>query len=68
MEYIVSTNLREDGTLEIYHGDELMCAIGKCHGDERMDEDFVEDVLYGLGYQWNEDGTLTKLYDNCSDE
>lgn len=64
MEHIISTNLREDGVLEIYHGDELMC----CIGDGRQDEDFVEDILYGLSYQWNEDGTITKLYDNCSDE
>lgn len=63
MEEIISTNLREDGVLEIYHGDELMC----CVGDGRQDEDFVEDILYGLGYQWNEDGTITKLYDNCND-
>ena len=60
MEHIISTNLREDGVLEIYHGDELMYTVG----DGRTDEDFVEDILYGLGYQWNEDGTITKLYDN----
>ena len=63
MKQIISRNLREDGVLEIYHGDELMCTVS----DGRTDEDFVEDVLYGLGYQWNEDGTITKLYDNCSD-
>ena len=31
------------------------------------DEDFVEDILFGMGYQWNEDGTITQLYDNCND-
>lgn len=64
MEYIISTNLREDGFLEIYYGGKLICTV--CDG--KTDEDFIEDVLYGLGYQWNEDGTITQLYDNCSDE
>ena len=63
-EHIISTNLREDGVLEIYHGNELMCTVG----DGRTDEDFIEDILYGLGYQWNEDGTITKLYNNCDDD
>lgn len=56
----IITNLREDGVLEIYHGDKLMCTIG----DGRTDEEFVEDVLYCLGYQWSQDGTITKLHAN----
>ena len=63
MKNYISTNLRDDGVLEIYHGDELMCTIE----DGRADEDFVEDVLYRMGYQWNEDGTITQLCDNCGD-
>lgn len=56
---VISTNSREDGTLEIYHGDELMC----CVEDGKQDKDFVEDILYGLGYEWNEDGTITQLHE-----
>lgn len=56
-ELVINTNLREDGVLEIYHGNQLLC----CVSDGRNDEDFVEDVLYGLGYQWNQDGTITPL-------
>ena len=63
VENIISTNLREDRTLEIYYGNELMCTIE----DGREDEDFVEDILFGMGYQWNEDGTITQLYNNCDD-
>lgn len=63
MEDIISTNLREDGVLEIHCGDELLCTIQ----DGKDEEDFVEDILYGMGYYWNEDGTITQLHDNCSD-
>lgn len=63
MEDIISTNLREDGVLEIHCGDELLCTIQ----DGKDEEDFVEDILYGMGYCWNEDGTITQLHDNCSD-
>lgn len=55
--FIISTNLTEDGVLEIYHGNKLLCSVS----DGRDDEDFVEDILYGLGYQWNQDGTITQL-------
>jgi hypothetical protein len=56
-EYVINTNLRENGVLEIYHGNKLLC----CVGDGTNDETFVENILYGLGYQWNEDGTITRL-------
>ena len=53
-EGVVSTNLREDGTLEIFVGNAILATIE--NGKE--DEDFIEDVLYGMGYIWNEDGLL----------
>ena len=30
-------------------------------GKEVKAEDFIEDVLYGMGYKWNQDGTVTKI-------
>ena len=57
MEGVVSTNLKEDGTLEIFVGDAILATVEK----GKNDDDFVEDVLYGMGYNWNEDGTITKI-------
>lgn len=51
----VSTNLRDDGTLEIFIGDRLLTEIS----DGREDEDFIKEILNDMGYVWNEDGTLT---------
>lgn len=59
-EGVVSTNLREDGTLEIFVGDAILATIE--NGKE--DENFIEDVLYGMGYIWNEDGTITAIEEN----
>ena len=52
----VNTNLREDGTLEIYVGNTLLATIE----NGRKDEKFVEDVLDGMGYIWNQDGTISR--------
>ena len=54
MKEIVSTVLRTDGVLEIYVGNRLFVEVA----DGRSDEDFIEDVLYGMGYDWLEDGTI----------
>lgn len=59
-EGVVSTNLREDGTLEIFVGNAILATIE--NGKE--DEDFIEDVLYGMGYIWNEDGTIVAIEEN----
>ena len=56
MKNVISTNLREDGVLEIYYGDAILCEIE----DGKNDEDFIEDVLDGMGYVWNNDGSITK--------
>ena len=54
---VISTHLREvDGVLEIYHGNELLATVE----DGKNTESFVEDVLFGMGYNWNEDGTISK--------
>ena len=52
----VNTNLREDGTLEIYVGNTLLATIE----DGRKDEKFIEEVLDGMGYIWNKDGTISR--------
>jgi hypothetical protein len=54
---LISRNKKDNGNLEIYLGDYLLATIE--NGDD--DEKFVEDVLYGMGYVWNEDGTVIKL-------
>ena len=59
-EGVVSTNLREDGTLEIFVGNAILATIE--NGKE--DDDFIEDVLYGMGYIWNEDGTIAAIEEN----
>lgn len=52
----VNTNLREDGTLEIYVGNTLLATIE----NGRKDEKFIEDVLDDMGYIWNKDGTISR--------
>jgi hypothetical protein len=55
MKETISTHLRElDGVLEIYLGNRLFVEV---HGGKHT-EKFVEDVLYGMGYYWLEDGTI----------
>lgn len=54
MKEIVNTVLRTDGVLEIYVGNRLFVEVE----DGRSDKDFIEDVLYSMGYDWLEDGTI----------
>jgi hypothetical protein len=54
MKEIVNTVLRTDGVLEIYVGNRLFVEVE----DGRSDKDFIEDVLYDMGYDWLEDGTI----------
>ena len=54
MKEIVNTVLRTDGVLEIYVGNRLLVEVA----DGRSDEEFIEDVLYGMGYDWLSDGTI----------
>lgn len=56
MKEVINTNLRADGTLEIYIGNFLLAEIS----DGEQTEEFIEDILNGMGYIWNEDGTITK--------
>ena len=54
MKETVNTVLRIDGVLEIYVGNRLFVEVA----DGRSDEKFIEDVLYGMGYDWLPDGTI----------
>lgn len=55
---VINTHIRElDGVLEIYHGNELLATVE----DGKNTEKFVEYVLFGMGYNWNEDGTISKI-------
>ena len=53
----INTNIRKDGTLEIYLGQSLLAEIA----NGKDTEEFVEEILYDMGYIWNEDGTITDL-------
>jgi hypothetical protein len=55
MKKIISTNLREDGVLEIFIGNEILAEII----DGKQTEEFIEEILNGMGYKWNDDGTIT---------
>jgi hypothetical protein len=57
MKDVISTNMKDDGTLEIYIGSRLFVEVA----DGRDNEDFVNDVIYSLGYEWLEDGTIRPI-------
>ena len=52
----INTNIRPDGTLEIYLGDKILAEIS----DGTDNEEFIAEILYDMGYIWNEDGTITE--------
>ncbi len=57
MQGVVNTIVTAEGTLKIFVGNQLLATVE----DGRADEDFVEDILYGMGYRWNKDGTITPI-------
>lgn len=56
MKHIINTIITE-GDLKIFVGNQLLATVE----NGRADEDFVEDVLNGMGYRWNKDGTITPI-------
>ena len=50
----ISYYVTDDGTLKIFHGSKLLATVE----DGKAEEDFVDDILYGMGYIWYEDGTI----------
>ncbi len=61
MKETVNTVLRTDGVLEIYVGNRLFVEVE----DGRSDEDFIEDIINGMGYEWLSDGTIRKQTEEC---
>jgi hypothetical protein len=57
MKEVISTNMRADGTIAIYLGDHLLVEVE----DGKNTEEFISDVLYGMGYEWMLDGTIRPL-------
>lgn len=57
MDCPISTNVREDGTLEIYLRNRLLAEVS----DRTNDEEAIEDILCGMGYEWRPDGTITEI-------
>ena len=55
---MVSTNINARGELEIYLDNCLLATIT----DGEDTEEFIEDILYGMGYIWNKDGTVSKFW------
>ena len=54
MKEVINTVLREDNVLEIYLGNRLLVEVT----DGRKDEWFIEEILYAMGYEWLQDGTI----------
>lgn len=57
-EAVISTYLNEDGQLEIYYGAELISTISDVVEGQR--NKLIEDVLWHMGYVWNDDGTVSE--------
>lgn len=56
---IITYNLREnDNVLVIYLGNRILAEIT----DGESTEEFVDDILCGMGYVWNDDGTVSAIH------
>jgi hypothetical protein len=56
MKLTVNTHMGADGILKIYLGNRLFVEVA----DGRRDEDFVEEIINSMGYDWLPDGTIRK--------
>lgn len=57
----INTRITSDGTLQIFVGNRLLAELE----DGRCDEAFIEDVLVGMGYKWNDDGSIERSNENA---
>ena len=58
----INYNVDDNGVLHIYLGNRILSDVSDCGGmDDRHLLKLVSDTLYGLGYDWNEDGTISPL-------
>lgn len=61
----VSYSTNDNGKLSIFYGNEILTEISQCkhYTDEQL-ENIVDEVLSGMGYVWQPDGTLTEKEEN----
>jgi hypothetical protein len=52
---VVNYHVTDGGVLRIFVGNRLLATVE----DGKNSDIFVEDVLYGMGYRWNTDGTIS---------
>lgn len=58
---MISRHINPNGELEIYSDNRLLATVT----DGIDTDEFVEDILFGMGYIWNNDGSITK--DACKE-
>lgn len=65
----INYNVDDNGVLHIYLGNRILSDVSDCGGmDDRHLLKLVSDTLYGLGYDWNEDGTISPLKESLKEE
>lgn len=65
----INYNVDDNGVLHIYLGNRILSDVSDCGGmDDHHLLKLVSDTLYGLGYDWNEDGTISPLKESLKEE
>ena len=58
---IISYNVNEHThELEIYLGDAILATVSDVYPHDDI-KDIVDETLFGMGYEWNKDGTISHL-------
>lgn len=58
----INYNVDDLGILVIWLGNRVLAEVGDCYGRNGKDlENIVDNTLYGMGYKWNDDGTVEKM-------
>ena len=64
----INYNVDDNGVLHIYLGDKILSDVSDCGGmDDHHLLELVADTLYGLGYYWKEDGTISKIEESLKE-
>ena len=53
----INTYINEKCVLMIFYGNALIAEIE----NGKQDEKFIEDILFDMGYIWNNDGSISKI-------
>lgn len=62
----VNYSVDDNGVLHIFLGNKSMADVEDCGGmDDHHLLELVADTLAGMGYDWNEDGTISKIEEDC---